>query len=298
MRKIIFSISISSILLSFCVSKPQTQAPKVTASYIQDIYIDKENDSKDISNYIGIFPINNDTITIYKLDENLLNEESKTLFWHSKSEKNKNTTFFNSENDSVNVRFENNTIFINQDSYELNSEYYQFLKQKVVEEKSILDLAFLVREGYGDYSVFFNLLNKNWKNQTANKNHKIISAKIINRDFQTDDEVFSTNFTYEYTSKGLIKNISGINKYSKKFVTENNKYIHYSIAITQNERASLEQDLYFNKKTHCDSVVGIYEQYSTATSTHYIMYQSKLKQVALKNNSKSLAEIIKIFDLK
>ena len=59
---------------------------------------------------------------------------------------------------------ENNTILVENDTYTLNNEYYKFLKQKIVVEKSILDLAFFLKDGYGDYYQALEPLNKNWRN--------------------------------------------------------------------------------------------------------------------------------------
>lgn len=210
-------------------------------AYCLDFYIDKENNNKEVNNYIGIFPNNNDTITIYKLDDKLTKEESRTLFWHTKNDDTQNITFYNSENDSVKVRFENNSIYLNNDSYELNNEYFTFLKKKVLDENSILDLAFLVKEGIGDYTTFFELLNKNWRNQIENKSYKIISAKISNKNYQTDDQFFNYELVYKYNTDGLINSVSGSNSYTKKLLSEDNKYIHYSINKTLNERASIDE---------------------------------------------------------
>lgn len=298
MKKIIFIIVITSILFSFCVSKPKKEELRYRYAYCQDIYIDKENNNKEVNNYIGIFPNNNDTITIYKLDDKLTKEESRTLFWYTKNYDTQNITFYNSENDSVKVRFENNSIYLNNDSYELNNEYFTFLKKKVLEENSILDLAFLVKEGIGDYTTFFELLNKNWCNQIENKSYKIISAKISNKNYQTDDQFFNYDLIYKYNTDGLINSVSGSNSYTKTLLSEDNKYIHYSINKTLNERASIDEELYINKKTINDSIIGTYEQYSNAKTTHFVKYQSKLKEIELKNNLKSLTEIIKNLDLK
>ncbi|CAM3749962.1 hypothetical protein FLGE108171_13270 [Flavobacterium gelidilacus] len=298
MKKIIFIIVITSILFSFCVSKPKEEELRYRYAYCQDICIDKENSNKEVNNYIGIFPNKNDTITIYKLEDKLTKEESRTLFWHTKNYDAQNITFYNSENDSVKVRFENNSIYLNNDSYELNNEYFNFLKKKVLEENSILDLAFLVKEGIGDYTSFFELLNKNWRNQTENKSYKIISAKISNKNYQTDDQFFKYTMQFNYNNEGLVNIFSKENSYTKTFISEDNKHIHYSIKKTINERASIDEELYINKETTNDSIIGAYEQYSNAKTTHYIKYQSKLKELESKTELKSLAEIIKTLELK
>ncbi|MDX6183225.1 hypothetical protein SGQ44_17840 [Flavobacterium sp. Fl-77] len=309
--KYIFYIAVCSCLLfSFCNNQSKNKS-KFIIAFVQDKYKDKlsevENgmdntdslagDGSSVMNFIGIFPESNDTIIIYKLKEDLKEKPEKFSFWSKKSNK-ELITFFSSEGDLVKVTFaKQNTIIVNNDIYTVNNQYYVFLKQKIFNEKSILDLAFFLKDGYGDYSQTLETLNKNWRNQKENPTHRIIKAKIKNKNYQTDNQFFNYNFIYNYNENGILENILGENSFNKKFVKENNKYIIYNVDRSINERALDNEYLYKNKKTLFDSVIGTREIFSNATMYNYVKYQSKLKFSISDQKPKNVDEILEILVL-
>jgi hypothetical protein len=280
-------------------------------AFVQDKHIDKsseiENETdkpdsimvNDVStaNYIGIFPKKNDTITIYKLKEDLKEKPEKFIFWSKKSN-NQSITFYCLGQDDVKVTFANqNNIIVNNDIYTVNNKYYIFLKQKIVIEKSILDLAFFLKDGYGDYSQTLEPLNKNWRNQKENNIFKVIKAQIKNRNFQTDNQYFTYRINYKYNKNGTLLSTSGENSFNKNFVKQNNKHIIYTVNRSINERASDNEYLYKNKKTLFDSITGTRENFSNATTHYYTKYQSKLKSAIVDKKPKNIDEIFKILAL-
>jgi hypothetical protein len=311
MKKTFILLVISSILVSFCVSKSKNDN-QYLISFIKDVYIDKSSEGENgtdksdhfkgrgekIDYLIGIFPRTNDTITIYKLNKNLTNESERISFWSNRL--NKNSIFFYcSSNDSLKVIFnKKNEIIIGNDRYFVNEEYYKFLIQKIYHEKSILDLAFFLKDGYGDYADFLEPLNKNWRNQKENTFYRIISAKIKNRDFQSDDQFFDYSIYYKYNKKGKLLSIKGDNRFNKKFLYENSDYLNYSIENGYNERSNSLDTLFKNKKTLFDSIVGSYVQYSTSKTTYYAKYQSSLKTLSVKQKPNKLEEIFKLLEIK
>ncbi|WP_309607477.1 hypothetical protein [Flavobacterium sp.] len=310
MKKLIVMFFIISSCLSFYVLKSKNQNHIYNVAFVQEMYIDKgsyryynedstytKGENSNVKNFIGIFPKLNDTVTIYKLNTDKSEKAEKFNFW-SKKNKAQSITFFCS-GEEVKVTFGNkNDIIVNSDKYVVNNEYYNFLKQKVFVEASILDLTFFLKDGYGDYAQMLDPLNKNWRNQKENNTHKIISATIKNKNNQTDDQYFNYKFIYKYDENGVLKSIEGENRYNKNFINNTGKYIQYSILNGENERSLTEQILYKNKKTLFDSIVGNIEQYSISKTKFYTKYQSKLKILVLNKKPRNINEIFKILDIK
>ena len=309
--KYIYYIAVCSCLVfSFCNNQLKNKS-KFIVAFVQDKYKDKlsevENgmdnndslarDGSSVMNFIGIFPESNDTIIIYKLKEDLKEKPEKFSFWSKKNNK-ESITFFSSEHDEVKVTFaKQNIIIVNNDIYTVNNEYYVFLKQKIFNEKSILDLDFFLKDGYGDYSQTLETLNKNWRNQKENTTHRIIKAKIKNKNYQTDNQFFNYDFTFNYNENGILENISGENSFNKKFFKENNKYIIYTIDRSINERALDNEYLYKNKETLFDSVIGTRQIFSNGTMHSYAKYQSKMKFSSSDQKPKNVNEILEILVL-
>ncbi|WP_395074642.1 hypothetical protein [Flavobacterium sp.] len=307
MKKLIVIIFIICLPLFFYILKPQKINIKYKLALVEEIDIDKgsyryynedstytkgEGTIRNI--FTGIFPKLNDTVTIYKLNTDKSEKPEKFTFWFKKN-KAQSITFFCS-GEEVKVTFGNkNDIIVNSDKYVVNNEYYNFLKQKVFIEASILDLTFFLKDGYGDYSQILGPLNKNWRNQKDNNTHKIISATIKNKNNQTDDQYFNYNFIYKYDENGVLKSIEGENRYNKNFINNTGKYIQYSILNGENERNLTEQISYKNKKSLFDSIVGNTEQLSISKKTYYTRYQSKLKILEVDKKPKTVAEMIKMF---
>ncbi|WP_269236275.1 hypothetical protein [Flavobacterium flavigenum] len=308
MRKIINILCITFLLLFNCSSKLENNNSSCVIAFVNDIYIDEGNysynnigdsiynkgEGKISIKFIGIFPQKNDTVTIYKSNPNSSEKPEKFSFW-SKKKNNQSITFYCSVGDEIKITFNNqNSIIVNNDIYQVNKEYYIFLKQKILVEKSVLDLTFFLKDGYGDYAESLDPLNKNWRNQNEDKRFKIIKAKIKNKNYQTDDQFFNYNFTYEYDKNGILKNISGENLFSKIHVKENNKHNVYIINRSINERASENEYLYKNKRNLFDSIIGIREIFSNGTRYHYKKYQSKLKISEINRKPVNIEEILKV----
>jgi hypothetical protein len=303
MRKKSILILFSAFILSFNILKEKKDTANFMIAYLEDIYIDKgdrenHNGEKVINIFIGIFPKVNDTVTIYKLNNDQKEKPEIFSFW-SKKINNHSITFYCAEQDDVKVTFANqNNIIVNNDTYTVNNEYYLFLKQKIYKEQSILDLAFFLKDGYGDYAQTLEPLNKNWQNQKENNTFKIIKAEIKNRNFQTDDQFFNYKISCDYSEEGLLQIVSGENSFNKKLIKQNNKYLIYTINRLINERASDIEYLYKNKKTLFDSIIGNRESFSNATIYYYTKYQSKLKFMNVGKKPKNFNEILKILILK
>lgn len=312
MKKLIIISCISFMTLSFCLFKLQKDNAGYTLAFAEEIYIDKgsemddnkgetvytKGEGKRIEKFIGVFPKNNDTIIIYHLNNDVTEKFEKFSFWSKKREKDNSIIFYSSQGDNIKVVFVNNKIIVDNDVYTVNNEYFKFLKQKVFNERSILDLAFFLKDGYGDYAQLLEPLNKNWRNQKENINHKIISVKIRNRDYQTDDHFFEYKADYKYRKDGQLEKISGESRYNKVFEEENNIYVKYSIEDGKNERSSSSEEVYKNKKTLLDSISGSWTQNSTVRTSYYTKYQSKLEIKKNVIKPKNLNELIKVFNMK
>lgn len=301
MKKMVLLIIVSCLTLSFCISNPEKNNSDYTLAFVKEIYVDKgtgNDEEKDIRDFVGVFPKSNDTITVYQLNSDLT--EKPQIFSYWVKNKNNNSVVFKcseSEEDIKVIFDKNNIIRVDNDIYTINNEYYKFLKQKILIENSVLDLAFFLKDGYGDYSQSLEPLNKNWRNQKENNSYKIISAKIKNRNYQTDDQFFEYKIHYTYRKNGQLKSISGNNRYNKVFVKENNTYVEYSINDGKNERSSSSEELYKNKKTLFDSISGNSTQNSIVETSYFLKYQSKLKLLDATQKPKNLEQALKLLKI-
>lgn len=303
MRKLFIIVILSCSLLLIGTKKIKSNEPTFQLAFLQEVYIDKSeneesNGEKEIRNFIGLFPKTNDTITIVKLSNSKETPE-KSLFWIKADIKKECAVLYSStSNENITVSFKNNKIQVNNDTYTVNREYFIYLKQKILIDKSILDLVYLLKDGCGDYSQSLELLNKNWNNYKQNTKYRVISATIKNKNEQTDEKYFTYQLNYFYNRNGKVKNISGGNSFNKKFISENKKNIHYSIDKLINERSQIKEDLYINKRSLFDSIIGNYEQYSTAKTFYYVKYQTNLKIVNTYTKPKNIQEIFKLLDIR
>ncbi|KQB37452.1 hypothetical protein [Flavobacterium aquidurense] len=301
MKKMLILIIISCLTLSFCISKPEKIDSDYTLAFVKEIYIDRDNsgnEEKDIRNFIGVFPKNKDTITVYQLNSDLTEKPQLFSYW-VKNKNNNSVVFACSESEqNIKVIFDkNNIVKVENDVYSVNNQYYDFLKQKILIENSVLDLAFFLKDGYGDYSQSLEPLNKNWRNQKENNSFKIISVKIKNRNYQTDNQFFEYKIAYEYKKNGQLQSILSNNRFNKVFVKESKTYTIYSIEDEKNERSSSNAELYKNKKTLFDSISGNWTQNSTVKTSHFLKYQSKLKLVDVAKKPRNLDESIKLLKI-
>ncbi|MCV2485217.1 hypothetical protein OD917_09800 [Flavobacterium sp. SH_e] len=302
MRKLFIIAILSCSLMLISTKKIKSNEPSFRLAFLQEVYIDKSeneesNGEKEIRNFVGLFPKTNDTITIFELS-NSKEIPEKSLFWiNADIKKERAILYFSASNENVTVSFNNNKIQINNDTYTVNREYFIYLKRKILIEKSILDLVYLLKDGCGDYSQSLELLNKNWNNYKENTKYRIISATIKNKNEQTNKKYFTYQINFFHNRNGKIKNINGGNSFSKKFISENKKNIHYSIDKLINERSQIKEDLYINKRSLFDSIIGNYEQYSTAKTFYYVKYQTNLKIVNTYTKPKNVQEILKILDI-
>ena len=302
--KRLFLISVAiicTIFFSFCVSKEREQVINLNISHLKKIYIRKNDLGKiietDTNHLIGLFPIKKDTVAIINLDSNLTEEISKTSYWWNKDIKNQKIIFYNSEEDSVCVYFDDNRkkIQINNDFYNLSKKDYIKFKQSVLTENSILDLVSLVNEGYGDYKPFFELLNENWDVKIKNNKYKITNAQIKNRDYQTNNMFFEFEVNYYYDDKGNLLKAVGGEMYNRELIEIKNNKIVYSIYKSANQRASINEVAYTNLKTSLDSVNGVYEPFSNENKYDYTVYQSLRETITTKEQNLSDSEIINLF---
>lgn len=300
MKNTIIITLLSFVILSFCNSKTLTQSKEYTIAYINESIIQQANNTteKTTNQFVGVFPKKNDTVKIFQLEKKGLELKNQYSFWSKKDLKNNSITFYNSDGEKMKVTFKEGKIYVDNDIYETNEAYFTFLKQKILNESSLLDAAFFLKDGYGDYANFLQLLNKNWRNQKENTDFKIIRATVKNKNEQTDDQFFNHIINYSYDKNGKLLTISGEERFTKKYLKEDSKYINYSVENGESERSFSKSILYKNKKTLFDSIVGSSEQFSTSNVTYYTRYQSKLllKETDLK--PKDMTEIIHILKLK
>lgn len=289
-----------SVFILVFVSKVNAQNQKgaahYTLSWIDQVVIDKQN-GNDTENYVAIFSNVEDTVTIYKWSAKDSEKPLKVDFWGEREHAADVVTFLSSEGANIKVAFlKENQIRIDSDLYKVNKLYYDFLKRKLLIEKSAVDLAFFLKEGYGDYAVSLEpLLQKNWRNQRENSGYRIFGVQVKNKNEQTDDQYHRWNAVYTYTATGVLQSIKG-EYYSKKLVSNTGTEVKYIIEKNL-DRSSVKISATQNKKTLLDAISVDWTQFSTSKEFHYSKYQSKIKQITVDHKPGSFNEITKLFKI-
>lgn len=278
-------------------AQSQKGGTKYTLSWIDRVVRDKAN-GNDTENYVGVFSYGQDTVTVYKWNNEGDGEPLKINFWGEKEHTADAVNFLSSEGAAIKVTFlKAQKILVDSDLYEVNKPYYNFLKQKLLVERSALDFAFFIKEGYGDYAVSLEpLLQKNWRNQRENPVHRIIGVKVKNKNEQTEDQFHLWNAVYTYTANGVLQSIKG-EFYDKKLISNTAGEIKYLVEENL-DRSYVKIKANQNKKTLFESFSVNWIQYSTAKEFQYSMYQSKLKQLSVDKKPENFDEAAKLLKIK
>ena len=277
-------------------AQSQKNAGRYTLSWIDQVLIDKEN-GNDTAHYIALFSTVEDTVTVYKWNIKDGEKPLKIDFWGQRDHTANAVTFLSSEGANVKVSFlKENQIRVETDLYRVNRLYYNFLKQKLLVERSALDLAFFLKEGYGDYAVSLEpLLQKNWRNQQENPQHRIINVQVKNKNEQAEGQFHQWNAVYSYTTSGMLQNIKG-EYYNKTLVGNTGADVKYQIEKNL-DRSAVRISATQNKKTLMAAVSVNWTQLSTSKEFHYSKYQSRLKQISIDHKPLNFNEIAKLFKI-
>lgn len=265
-----------------------------SVSWINQVIIDKENGNR-LENYIAVFSKTEDSLTVYKRTNE---KPEKIVFWTERSGKPDAVHFLSTVGADVKVTFlKENKVLVDSDLYVLNATYYDFLRQKIMVEKSVLDLAFFVKDGYGDYAVDLEpLMQKNWRNQRENLKHRIIEVSVKNKNEQTDDQFHNWKALYKYNMNGELESIIG-EYYRKKLVIGHGKRVRYLIEHNS-DRSYIREYSFQNPETLLDSVSVNWTQFSTAKEFQYVKYQTKLRLISTPRKPENYDEAVKLFQIK
>jgi len=158
-------------------------------------------------------------------------------------------------------------------------------------------LAFFLKDGYGDYDPYLEILTrKNWRNQKENPHHKIITVDVKNKNNQTDDQFHHWRAVYTYNTLGILKAVSG-QYYDKKLSLNNSFELAYQTRKNL-DRSSIEIQTYQNRKTLRDSAVFSWTQLSTAKDFHYSMKQTKLRLISVEQKPDNFKDIARLLGIK
>ncbi len=237
----------------------------------------KENCCKtEVYNYLGVFPDRGkDTTYVYQISCNRAPEVLNTWkFAAHTSNAGDRVDFYFFENDllsdSLTVLFQNKTIQVGNDAYEVNNAYYDSLKRELSSKHSLTALAGLTIEGLGDYSELIAPLQQKWINKSLCHSCRIEKIMINNKNFQTDTGTHRWTAVYRYNKQGTLEQISG-EFYTKILVAGSSRGVHYNIKYNQ-DRYSLIADEY-NIASGTDSKSEEYYQYPISRTSRYIKYK-------------------------
>ncbi|RAJ27304.1 hypothetical protein [Pedobacter cryoconitis] len=326
MKKYLFALCLLVIFMSCINEKPNKLDDKIplapkpyTMILIQELYKDilvkvddKINKGKlEISkiSLVGVFNQKGDSIQIFNyLNNNLLKDgsEQKILFtWGKVSNSQQKLLIFVEDNltDSINVSFiDKNIVKINDDTYQLNELYYDYLKKKIVDDHSIKDLSILMKDQLGDYSDDFMLLNKNWFPNKENLDFKILSAKVKTHDMNRPDDSFDNwDVSFEYAQNHRLSHIkrAKLNKNKEEINLEKSlkhddpNYVLYELT-TNTDKSDCTDLIYHYKKTQQDSIKRKALQIGLNQETTSLIYQIKRKEYKVDNFISDPSEIKKI----
>lgn len=308
MKKSIVLIFFLSFTLIFIYCKPINKNKNYGMIFIQ------EKEDVDHVTYSTIFLFNalKDTILIYDYQNDTLkhNNTKSPFIISSKKRKSNNEriiSFFRNngikkdqEKDSLLISFEkNNIVKINTDEYFLDKEYYDFLKNKVLSESAIIEVAYLLKDNLGDYPIAVDLLNKNWEIKEPSFKGKILKAKIKTLRGQAD-MIDNWNVDYKYSSTNKMKFVikkstEGEIGFEKRLINESEKYDTYKRFRNIEDRLITEDTVFYNKKDNTDSIRAIYYRNGLNIEEKSIQYFTKKEIYNIDNllfNSDSIVNVI------
>lgn len=266
-NKLLAGVLILSVFLS-CKSQENNHE----LFYFEKNYVELENDNtiEEISkeNFVCQFNKLKDSIVINKIDKS--KSSLKSMFITSQVLDPNTRIFFNSHFDeSVKVSFSSpNKVLVNNDLYFLNESFFNHLLSNVNKNGSIVDLVYLIKDSYGNYSDFFSpLINLNLA--SVNNQFKIKKVIVSSINFQTPEEsIVKSEIIYN-----IDESVRG--DFFNKELTENNlRHKIYNIT-SGNERVDISKKIYYNKKTKLDSIVGSWSLYSNSIQHNFREYYKK-----------------------
>ena len=268
-----------------------------TVSWISEVIRDKEN-GNDVENAIALSTKTGDSLTVYQWLASNREKPVRIVFWGEKKEKSNSIEFLSSAGGKLKVTFlPANKVSIDSDMYILNPGYYSFLRQKLLSEKSILDLAFFLKDGYGDYAVYLApIVQKNWRNQKEKPRYKILEVQVKNKNEQTDDQFHRWKAIYKYKTNGELQSITG-EFYKKKLISNTGKEVRYLVERIL-DRSDIKEMVVKNQHTLFDSVAVNWTQYSTSKEFYYTKFQNKLKVISVTKKPGSFEELAKLLKIK
>lgn len=243
---------------------------------------------------IALFSKQKDTLTIFSLDsENYREVDQKNTYTSIKINEKSRVFLISKYKDSLKVEFnKNNQIKVENDIYTVNNSYYNYLKQKILQEGSIIDFIDLIDDGYGDYCYYLHpLIDYKWTNEKPSGDFKIINV-LVNTQSTSSDMIYSWNVSYN-------NGVNGFGDYFKKTLVDENKKFKVFDVYHTNQRISDSKIIYTNKETLLDSISGTWEAYSKSMAKYYIeytQYQSKLEIVETEKPPKDIESMLKLFN--
>lgn len=231
---------------------------------VESVHIENLEEEKQLNqeNLIGFFTPEKDSVVVYKLNsENLEQIDYKKIFFSTLKKSNTRIFSCSDYSETITVVFKgNNLVKVNNVSFYLNQKYYKHLEKKLLKTGSIIELINLIKVDFmEDRYIYEPLIYYKWNKQTADNSLKI-------------DKILISNNHNENLEIKYLDGEASTDFYSRSFnLSDGVVKIEYL-----NSKIEIEKRIYTDKKTKLDSVVGHWALYSNNIEHNFIKYQSKL----------------------
>lgn len=244
--------------------------------------IKQDEDGKNILSYVGLFT--NDSISLFNYNDlNLDPLESNSLYTSQNSGNKLILKYINHSEpqDSLVYSFDKEQlkVLVNDNTYFLNQNYFEYLYKEGFEKNNIILLLGLFNSMVEDYSAFNELIDNFSKKYFSNTDFKILKSDIYTQSPHSDMK-YHWNVSYLYNNDELIEikktpvDESDSPYFEQKLLTTNPKTKKYSVHWADDgDRFSEIGELFVNINTKEDSLCMQREQ-----GGHIFTYQQYLLQ--------------------
>lgn len=238
--ELFYTIDISSLSSIAANASDSKKKSVIRGIYSESLVNDKliiDTHPNDTVIYTGIFNSRRDSVSI-----STSTSEKIDVFIRPMSQ-NQYTTYFHWNNkvvDSLNVRYENGNVFVNDDYYVLSSESYSNFR----EVRSVLALSHLLIDCLGDYPRdILKLLNLNWDVDFYQYH---IEKAVTTVQSPHSDMIYKFESVYAYDKHNEFIEIVQKDRYTRKVIKRNQHQIQYLITYNYGDRLSGEYTQTYN----------------------------------------------------
>ncbi len=263
------------LLQAFLLRGNPVAAQGYLISFVREVQV-TDGDTV-MNNFVGVFPSARDTTAIYQLSEEGI-QHRWSFHFARRGDSVAVMRVVRDEDvaDSIRLSFSGASVFVEKDEYILDAGYAKRLRRAILDSGSVLALARLLRQEFGDYAETLNSLQKTWVEPTGTLEEKILAARIVNRNYQTDTAHLRWTAAYHYNAQREVRRIDGGYVYNLRLLSADRRATRVKITRAY-DRSAEETYLSTNKRTGFNSASTEWLQLPTNRTIHLDRYQQSLR---------------------